>query len=166
LLRHPIAVATSQIRAFHYNKKFTSYRIPDTLYNERYHLHYGFLNSLETQLEFQVALWCLHNVEVINHPLNGKNWLSVYYEDLVLHPERELSRISEESNIELPDLKLEKIRRPSKTDYKKDLEANTHNQLSKWQTKISGDQLNKLQRILDHFGVDIYTSLDYLPSKK
>jgi hypothetical protein len=140
----------------------TSFEIPDTIHNERYIQNQAYINSLKSLLEKQVALWCVNNMDIINHPWNGKKWITVYYEKMLIDPEKKLKRISRELNIKL---KIDEniLRKPSRTDFFNEFQANASEQLSKWQHDLSSNDLKKIQDIFDHFGLKSYTARDPLP---
>ncbi len=163
LLRHPIAVAKSQLRNIPESQKENpGYKIPDTLNNERYIENSEYLDSLETILERQVALWCIHNMEIINHPMNGKKWAIVYYEELLLDPGKELKRIGNEISLEIPfDESL--INKPSKSDFFNEYQDDKKKQLSKWMNGLSQKELHNLQIVFDHYQLKIYSADNIMP---
>jgi hypothetical protein len=163
LLRHPVAVAKSQIRNFYdKHEKLSPFEILDTINSSRYLEHLGYINSLTTMLERQVALWCIHNRNVLNHPDHGKKWIVVYYENLVVNPDKELQRLAEELNLNIPDGSID-YQRASRSDYHNEYISDKSVQLSKWKNGLTDDQLRALQEVLDHFGIEEYSALDIYP---
>ncbi len=163
LLRHPVAVAKSQFRNIpESHKENANYIIPDTLNNERYIENSDYLDSLKTTLERQVALWCIHNMDVINHPMNDKKWVVVYYEELLLNPDIELQRIGKEINLEIPfDESL--VNKPSRSDFFNEYQNDKKKQLSKWMNGLSQKELRNLQLVFDHYNLKIYSADNIMP---
>ena len=164
LLRHPIAVAKSQLKNIPENQKGEAiYEIPDTLNNDRYKENYEYLNSLKTQLERQVALWCIHSMEIINHKWSGKKWTVVYYEEILLDPITELQRISKEIDLDIPiDESL--FKKPSQSDFFHDYQDDKKKQLSKWMDGLSQKELQSIQKIFDHYNLKNYTADQIMPT--
>ena len=165
LLRHPVATALSQIRNIPETQTdMAPFEVPDTIHNQRYVENKPYLDGLKTPLERQVALWCLHNMEVINHPEHGKKWVVVFYEKLVMDPEAEIRRISSEIGLEIPvDEKM--IKKPSRSDFFNEYQQDTMKQLEKWKSKVTSNELNSIQRIFDHYGLTLYRADEILPVK-
>lgn len=161
LIRHPIAVALSQIENFHINKPFSEYVIPECINNERYINNFAYLNNLKTNLERQIATWCIHNVEIINHP-RRQEWIPIFYEDLILNPEANLNRISEEWNLKI-NMDSINFSTPSASNYLNSFQADKMKQLSKWKKRLSSDELLKIQAIFDHYNLKIYHTSSVLP---
>ena len=156
LLRHPIPTCMSQIRAFENDTPFKSFEIPQGLYDiSNYKTHETFLKSMNTKLELSVALWCVHNLYTLNHPNTNKKWLLVFYENLLLQPELEFTRISEALQIQIPKVDT-KLKKASSTDFKGDFKQDPQKQLSKWQSKLSKEETNRMQYIFDYFDLKIY----------
>jgi hypothetical protein len=163
ILRHPVAVALSQIKAFHECEGDSNFEIPDVIYNEKYLLHKDFLATIKTPIERYVAGWCLHNAQNINHPRAGKDWVIVYYESLLTNPSVELHRIFSELGIEFPDQMMSEIVKPSQMVYKNDFYPQVNKQLNKWRTRISERDLQLTDRILKYFKIEIYNVNHNMP---
>ncbi len=163
LLRHPVAVSLSQIKAFHKDNKFARYEIPNVLYNEKYLIHKDFLSTLKTPLEKYIADWCLHNKETIHHERAGKDWLVVYYENLLTEPVKELNRIFNELKINIPLNILQNIRQPSQMVYKDDFLIDNKKQLNKWRDRVTPNELKQGERILQYFQIKNYSCFNSMP---
>jgi hypothetical protein len=163
LLRHPIATALSQIRNIPETQMdMAPFEVPDTIYNQRYIENKTFLDNLKTPLERQVALWCLHNMDVINHPQYDKRWKVVFYEKLLLNPEEEIRRIGREIKLDIPvDKKV--IKKPSRSDFFNEYQQDSMKQLGKWRSNISEEELEKIQGIFDRYGLTLYRAEEILP---
>ncbi|WP_298898681.1 sulfotransferase domain-containing protein [uncultured Psychroserpens sp.] len=166
LLRHPIPTALSVIKSFSNNaSELMNFTMPKTLNNDRYHLHVDYINGLLTRLEQHVAIWCIDNIEIINHN-DSNQWLSVYYENFILDPKTTLSHIFETWNLNYDTTKLETIdfKKPSRTVYdKNDLKPDANLHIESFLEKFDQDELQRIQDILNHFGVKNYTAFDAYP---
>lgn len=161
LLRHPIAVAQSQVRAFAH-KSFEGWRTPQSRKNEIYSIHEPFLMTLKTNLEIQLALWYMHNSIPLSHARNDQDWVVVHYENLLTDPSNELARIKERTGIPIPQISENQLIKRSNSDFKGDFK-NAKNQLVKWKSKLTDEELERLQEIITYFKVDIYSCEDHMP---
>ena len=163
-LRHPVPTAISQIKAFYYDEPFRKFEVPQQIFNDVYKDHFQFLHSLDTKLEQQVAIWCIHNSRTLKHKGNGKFWHILFYEKLLMNPEEELYRLSCELAVEFPKSILQRISEPSKTDYKNDFISSPEKQLSKWTKDLSKLKLNNIDRILKYFDINLYSAYETMPN--
>ena len=149
----------SQIKAFpHDNHGAAHWSVPDVLFNDRHYENERYLNSLAPGLERQVALWCMNNLTTLRDPEHGRAWLVVYYEDLVLDPAKELARIAEAWKFDTSSLLTEDLRKASATDFGKDLKTTPEEQLGKWIPAMDPQMSDRVQAVLDHFGITFYSA--------
>ncbi|MEO1626841.1 MAG: sulfotransferase [Bacteroidota bacterium] len=166
LLRHPIPTALSHLKAFGPAQAAgEDYQVPDMIHNDRFREQAEFMNGLASPLERQVAIWCLNNLPSIRHAEHGRKWIVQYYEDLVLEPEQQSRQLLEELGFSVSDEQLSRIkfRKASQTDMKQDLLADARQQLEKWQHQLSDEQVDKLQKVFDHFDLKLYSAHEPLP---
>lgn len=158
LLRHPFAIAASQMKEGSWDYEFEGYEIPDMPFNEVMKRHSDFLSTITTKPEKMVATWCINNRVMLDSERHNQGWLTIYYEALLLHPEQQLWRIFNQWDMEMPDGILERVREESSTTkeatFKEDLEL----QLSKWRQFFDADDIKRMQRVLDYFEIDIYST--------
>lgn len=162
LLRHPVAVALSQIKAFPQDWDIDEI-IKNQSYPDLYLKHRDFFCSLETQLERQVAVWCLHNCEVINHVERNNRWITIYYEHLVLDPIPTLKSLFNDLSLQMPAQIQEQLKKRSQTDFKNDLLENPMDQISKWESLLNPEEKGRVQEVLDYFKIDVYRSNSCTP---
>jgi hypothetical protein len=174
LLRHPVAVCMSQLNTIAKIKptqqflilpKSKRFKIFETLNNERFIKHEGYLSSLETKMEIQVALWCINNKNLLNE--KQPHWVMVYYEDLLLNPDKEFDLLLKNTGLDKMGGNTQKInfRKPSSTVYNSKLLQNPEDQLSKFTNIFTYDELQKLQNVLDYFEIKIYNAFNPYPLK-
>lgn len=169
LIRHPIDTSISHLKAFYQKEELMPVEIPDCINNERYQESFDFINSLNTNLERQIAYWCLHNTLTLNRKDVLKQVTIVFYYDLVLNPKEELKRIIESSKlsqncdglIDTIDLK-----KPSKTDFSQDLATTPEVQLNKNINKLSEAEKKNIQLIFDHFNFKLFDAFSVVPKKE
>ena len=164
LLRHPFAVAASQLKEGSWDYEFDEYNIPQMPYNSQYVEHSTFLKSLSTKHAAMVATWCINNKYVLEHPRHNIDWIPVYYENLLLDPERQLQDIFKRWEEPYPAEVFSNLRGASSTTKEATFRENVQAQLSKWQHFFEKDEIEEMQAVLDYFGVNIY-SKDLMPHK-
>ena len=120
------------------------------------------LNSLNTRLERQVDLWCIHNKDVLNHPDHGKKWIVVFYEDLVENPDKELLRLASQLDLKVSRDAID-FQKPSRSDYHNEFIIEKTSQLKKWQDNLSENELKALQDVFDHYGITVYSAFSIYP---
>ena len=152
MIRHPFAVAASQLNHEAWGYDFQPFEIPSSPFNDFYKPHESFLKSLKTKEEQLTALWCMTNNVVLHHPQNDQSWISINYEDLILNPQSSFQKIFNIWNLEIPPMLYKKMQLPSSTTVgKKQIQA--ERLLADWQQKLSKTQIDRLQNVLDHFGI-------------
>ncbi|HET8551462.1 MAG TPA: hypothetical protein VFM97_03165 [Gammaproteobacteria bacterium] len=162
LIRHPFAIAASKLNLSNSNREFHGYRIPDCRYNQHYLEHREFLTGIRTRAEALVADWCMANLVALRNPRNGTDWITVYYENLLLNPKTELQRIFDHWRTPIPPRIYDRIEMPSSTTQEATFRDSKHKQLAKWQSFFSADEIQKMQAVLDYFDVHEYGT-DIIP---
>ena len=156
LLRHPFAIAASQMKEGSWDYEFKNYEIPDVPYNHIFKRHESFLSTLKTKGEEMVATWCINNKIVFDHDRHNKDWTTIFYESLLLHPERELQCIFDLWGMLLPEELFEDLRDASSTTQKATFHKGLDTQLSKWKRYFDHTDVDRMIRVLDYFEIDIY----------
>ena len=163
ILRHPLSVASSTLKnlymrgsTINVDHKWEPTGYNEALYQKNKDLFAKDANPIGTL----IARWCINN----HYALHQKQkCITVYYEHMLLHPQRTLTRIFETWNIELPADIQNNIDQPSHSDFKKDFRSDKNEQLSKWINRYSESELAHFQSILDRFDIDLYKMTDPLP---
>jgi hypothetical protein len=154
LLRHPCAVVASQLKFGAWddvNPTFTKEELMADGFIEKYYSIIKPINTIEEKL---AAIWCLDNVIPLTQNTH-KRWVSITYENLLLHPEDTFRRM----DLEFSDSIREKFYQASSTtkngspiNSKEDVIA----QLSYWKTKLNTKQINKIMTIVEKFEISVY----------
>jgi hypothetical protein len=166
LVRHPLAVVASQLRFGFARDGFRGFRIPECPFNEHFQKHRNFLLELRTAEEVLAARWCLANQVPLNSADNDHAWTTVYYEHLLLDPERELRRIFENWELPLPGRIMDRVREPSAKTIDARFLKKPERQLDKWRKAFSDEQLEHLFAVLEHFAFPGGYGLDPMPNVK
>jgi hypothetical protein len=93
---------------------------------------------------------------------NNQSWITVYYEDLTLHPEQELKKIFDRWGLPLPSAALSRATLPSATTREATFQQGVYKQLSKWKQFFDKTQIERMKAVLQYFEVTEYTT-DILP---
>lgn len=172
LLRHPITTCISRLKTFEKEKDIVNAKnrikfvVPDCINNERFNDHVSYLDSLETTLEFEVAIWCVNNAHLVAHK-NHSKWCTIYYEDMVLQPEQQLRELAVQLGLTIPEDRFKKInfRKASATNYQGDLKNNQKEQLENFLVDLDETQLVQIQAVFNHFNFKTYTAYSAYPIK-
>jgi hypothetical protein len=162
-VRHPLAVVASQLRFGFVRDGFRGFRIPNCPFNEHFLKHRDFLSGLSTAEEGLAARWCLANQVPLGSPANDRAWTTVYYEHLLLDPQRELRRIFENWGLPLPRRIMNRVRIPSAKTVDSRFLSNPERQLDKWRQVFNDEQLGRMVAVLKHFGFPGGYGLDPMP---
>lgn len=163
IIRHPCAVLASQLEhggwapdqlIYDIDSEEALGQIPDNIRN-RYR---NILDEISTRLGLMTAVWCLdYYVPFVEYARKGHPWVLVPYERLVLDGMSETERILEGVDAKMTD-EVRKQLDVASAYASSDLETgNRRKQLSKWQDRLSGDQIDRILEIVTAFGLDFYT---------
>ena len=165
LARHPIPVCLSQMRAFDTNNSNKPFMVPDCVNNQRYRDNLSYINGLSSDLERKVAIWCVDNLLTINKFRNSDKLIWVYYENLVMEPEKEMRRIFRELGLQAAEEIVKGIvfEKPSKADFNKDFRVGKKDQIKKYLKHVDQAILSDIQKIFDHYGLNLYEAENPYP---
>ena len=163
LIRHPIAIAASTLRHENWKNHPSHYVFPETRYYEFSDKDRRFLEGLSTAEEVRVAEWCTRNKSFLNHPAHNQDWITLHYENMLLEPEANLRHLFDAWNMDLPDAAMALVDKASRTSREMTFADDKQEQLEKWQTRFTPDQIDRMVGVLDHFEIDLY-GRDALPN--
>ncbi|HZB13541.1 MAG TPA: sulfotransferase [Chryseolinea sp.] len=165
IIRHPIAMTLSQMKgALDIKKEMMSSSVFKCIYPSRHEEYQAFINGLNSELARLVAMWCLYHKYILDFQNQKGTLIVIFYEDLLVNPKEELRKIISSWKLDLHIDSLD-LRKPSQSDFSKQLKADPMAQLTKWQQEISLDEISDVQSILDYFEIGIYNSHSVLPVK-
>jgi hypothetical protein len=161
MIRHPFAVASSQINwpAWDYEK--VQFNVPEVPNNEIYSEHAKFLSTIEYIDEELVALWCITNSIALSNPKNNIDWITINYEEMVMNPAETLRRVL--NAWDLLDVDIDGIvdfHKPSSTSLDSSAIKGA-SQVEQWTNRLTTDQIKRMKRVLDYFQIDWYSSDPY-----
>lgn len=158
LVRHPFAVTASQLKQGGWNYKFSGFDIPKGSFSDYYLQHINFLNTLQTKEEALVASWCLSNKPALDTNSSDRKWLQITYEELLLEPNDLLTKVLKEWGKPMSENIYQKLGKISSTAIKGSPVHNKKAQLTNWQNEFNSNQIKKMQRVLDYFEINLYSS--------
>lgn len=156
LVRHPLAVVSSQLKQGGWDSDFTKFNIPDMPFNHEYVDHKEFLEGLKSKSESLLATWCITNRDLLAKQSN--EWITVYYEELVLDPETQFHKIFSEWNLPMPNELSNRFDHWSSTSLDTSQSYDQESQLNKWRNDFSAMELEGFQTILDYFDITYYST--------
>lgn len=153
IIRHPCAVISSQLRLKQFSK------VKSALMNKNYYIDFPHikdkLNNYKDFEEILAARWCQENyIPLIN---NRSSCILITYENLLNNPEKEIKKIFNEWNIEIPEKIYKNFSISSSTTFRDIDHKNKMKMLSTWQKDLNKNQINKILKVVKDFGMDFYT---------
>jgi len=163
LIRHPCAVAVSRLNQG-WDVNLKKLYLKDDLIEDYLKEKMILIENAESFFEKAVIQWCIEFIVPISQLKPGQ-YLTVFYEDLVVSPEYELKRIFDYLQLSWDKEVLKKVRIPSKTSFNKtnniDMKV-----LTGWKQKCSHEDIKKFNEILEIFGINSLYNDSIYPNKK
>ena len=161
IIRHPCAVVESQKRMGW--EKGREKELLRVLSQER--LLEDYLVPFEDEIERvkrkgdywekSALLWAIENMVPMRQIKEGSlHALLVFYEDLIMNPEKELKRISEYTGIK--EINQKKLAKPSRTADKSTFSASREKMLYKWKSRLSEENIKKILEVVNRLNMGIY----------
>ena len=165
MIRNPFAVISSQLNhnGWLWAQKITLMKIPEHLLDIECFKNLDFKELNELTPEQVLAFnWCLTNKPVISSSNNNKKWLTVTYENLIDKQCSDIGRIQDFID-EDTNLNIELISSSTKGNSADDIKLG--NQLNKWKSKLTDQEIENIQLILHRFDFIIYDIKTGLPKQ-
>jgi hypothetical protein len=120
------------------------------------------LKSVSNPVAEHTLVWCIENSLPLRDATK-RNYCLVYYEHLLLHPEREWKRIIDTLGLPMqPDEELLKL--PSQqTSFEKRHSVFDRERIGQWMACLSKDELLEINTVLEAFAMAEYDAFDPLP---
>jgi hypothetical protein len=164
LIRHPVATCLSQQKAFQFDNNILN----DQTCKVLGHL-FPSISVEDLDLEERIVTWCLNNVSTMSKINTIDKIIIVYYEDLVINPQKEITRILMSlgfyDDIHLRVKKLD-FRKSSKTDFNHDLQNEPEAQLNKSLERLNKVSKKRINKIFSYFNFKLYHLDSPLPIKE
>lgn len=152
LIRHPCAVIASQIKYGWANAQYAPESPP---YLDSYPLFHAALSQLGSDVEYLAAAWALDQLPVLLHK-KPHPWLIITYEELFLRPEKTIRKICEQLDLEIDiEQAVDKLNIPSSVVSRTGISG-----LSGWKRQLTSEQIDKILRTVNTFGIEFYDSQD------
>jgi len=164
LIRHPCAVVLSQLNHPSFgsaHKEAEKFFDSKFVHSNRFAQYKKIYNELKTIEELLSFIWCMQHIIPFESSKSNLR-LVVFYEELLIHPEKEFPRIFKFTNRYISNY-LELIKNPSHTIV--DFNTNNTKQVEKWKEKLNKKQIENILSVLNKLGMDIYNE-DIYPNKQ
>ncbi len=164
LLRHPCAVAASRKR-LRWGTNVAPLLAQPKLCQDYLGPHLALMQSADT-FEREIYRWAVSQLVPLSLLRRGQA-LVVFYEDLVRLPEQHSRVLFGYTRTPWPQAALVEARVPSALALRKDSSLGSTQSLSSWRHAFTSSQLERADRILQRFGLDVlYTTEDDLPKAR
>jgi len=116
------------------------------------------LEGISTRLEMMAARWCLdYYIPLIEYADRGSPWILVPYERLVLDGEGEMDRVLSALGAEMTDAVRDQLAAASAYASSDLARTDGEQQLAKWRSRLSEEQIERVLDIVSAFELDFYT---------
>lgn len=153
IMRHPCAVANSKLK-LNWDTHIDNLLSQPNLIEDHLSPFLPKLKTAESTLEKHILLWCVENYLPLKQFEPGEIHI-VFYENLCLNPEEEISKLSNFLDLNLLPEALKLIDIPSELTREESAINNDKNLISSWKNKLSPTQIEESLNILSYFGMDI-----------
>jgi len=153
IIRHPCAVIASQLRKGSWSHVTAPAECPEffAMFPQFSHIR----DRVRHLDEILAVQWCMEYFTILNKPAPHP-WLLVSYENLVQDPEKGFSSIFSHFNQSLPSEGNRIIHKDSSTTVK-NKNFDPGSRLSGWKNYLNKDQVARIFRVINEFGIDLYT---------
>lgn len=161
IVRHPFAVVASQLKHGSWDNMMHGGRLLQSPFSTPYRQHAEYLEQLGTREEQLTALWCLTNPIALDNPRNDRDWITIFYEEMLMNPVPQVERVFSSWGVPMPEL-TNTVRAPSSSTKEPTFQESVLGQLTKWQRQLDDEQVARMAGVLNYFEIDIY-SVDPMP---
>ena len=154
ILRHPCAVANSKLKlpkSWRLNPKISQLVKQEKLSKVWLNQWSEIINQCSSEFEQQILQWCILNYIPLKQ-FTAKDLCLVFYENLILNPEKELGKISKYLNLNLASISTQTLKKPSATTNKKNPYKKTA--VFQWRQELTHSQQERAKDIMSSFGMD------------
>jgi hypothetical protein len=155
-LRHPFAIAASQIRMGNFDTDGMSADLDRGPFAEDLSQSADYIRGLKTDEERIVAMWCRIQKAALEDETTTSRVIRMHYETLSLFPEQEINRLFMEWGEPVPSNALAQIEKASRMTQEASLLEDPAKQVSKWQKRFSDRQVANMSKVLADFDIKIY----------
>jgi len=152
IMRHPCAVAVSRKR-LGWATHFEDILSQEQLVSDYLSPFVDEIKKCNDDFERQIYLWCIENYVSMNQ-LQREDFLLVFYEQLCMNPQHELSRIFKYIDHPVTDEVINVLKKPSAFSKEDSAIMSGGNLVSSWKKYVTSSQIQTALRIVSHFGLD------------
>lgn len=153
LLRHPCAVVQSRMQlGWATDRDIEPFLLQPELVSDHLSDHLDMIRSAKTEEEKHAIIWCVSNLVPLKQFLPGDVKI-VYYENLLVQPEVELTAIFEYLGQDYDPSLLERMGRPSQTTIVTSAVVSGANKTSYWKKALTPAQIERILKIVREFGL-------------
>jgi hypothetical protein len=160
LTRHPCAVVASQLnhRSWQRLNVEGNQAVSDFPFNAIYKEAKAKTGIIKSKEAYLALLWALNFKHTAMHPENNQTWLTISYEGLLLHFEKEIQRINDRYGLRL-NIRDINHKKPSLSSMPLSAHRIQNNeQLDSWKRLLTQKQISDILHMLDLFEIDVYGS--------
>ncbi|MBS3737487.1 MAG: sulfotransferase domain-containing protein [Psychroflexus sp.] len=164
LLRHPASVFLSQVKRFKKSREnlwWNEKRKRFILKDPRFLKHKKFITKFKDPFYIDFAIFCMNNYHIYNNYKDDR-MIPIFYEKMILSPENELAEALKEWNIKYDKIN-HLIKKPSSEVAKEGLKKKSKDQIAKWKFKLTKEEAEIFQSILDYFSIKVYDMKNGIP---
>lgn len=159
LVRHPCSVIASQLNygAWEWHKTNFKYNYNMKRHAEFYEPYREVLDSISCVEERLAAQWAMTVLTPIKNKKNDEKWVTLAYEDLLINPEKGLTKIKDRYELNWDNNQLDNIiLKQSFT--KSSFQDSSKNKLNSWKNHLTSKQIDIIINFTQRLGVDFYST--------
>ncbi len=154
IVRHPCAVALSRRQlGWATDSDILAFLQQRPLLDDHLAPHLETINRAQTDLEKHASIWCVSHLVPLRQFAPDELTI-IFYENLCLHPERELARIEGVVKRPCPLTTLESLTKPSPTTVASSAVLTGDDRVTQWQKRLSAAEIKEILDIVAAFGLD------------
>ena len=165
IMRHPFAVASSQIRRGWHPDIEGMYLSQTDLVQDHLEPFEEAIRAFRTPMERQMCMWCIDNYVPLKQ-LNRTDIHICFYEYLVLNPEAELKALFAFINRSFDITVMDKVTRPSRLSGRGSTLESSQNRLGSWKKNITAKDIEEGLEVLAVFGLDKIYNIAPIPDRE
>lgn len=155
-LRHPFAIAASQIRMGNFGTSGLDDDLDRGPYMSDLAESTDYIRGLETDEERIVAVWCRTQKTALEDPVTTSKVTRMCYETLTVQPEREITRLFSAWGENVPENIVSLVQKASRMTEDASALGDADKQVSKWTRQFSDKQIGRMTQILTDFDIKVY----------
>jgi hypothetical protein len=163
LLRHPCAVAKSQLRGKSWPADLEVFLTQEALMEDFLNPFKRELETAQTDFEKHIVRWCIQNYVPLKQFVSGEIHVA-FYENFCEEPEQEIDKLFSFLGKEYDEAVFAKLRKASPVTREDSAVISGGSLIDSWRQKITDEQTRRAVEILSLFGLDEIYSQDSMPN--